>query len=202
MLWTDGLEDLARQLEIHPLCLAHKLELAKASGERLSLLDEAKDDILLASVRLPKLTGAPMEEDFYPLLLAEYHGGQAAEIDDLSDWWLRHLRVAFPQMSDSSEHDVLLAAREAVLNAMEHGCRGEAGLHVRFQISCQPERQLVRIWVEDPGSGHQFDFTAHATNAAEKIIDEHRGLIFITNLAQTVKFERCGATVIMEFKID
>lgn len=198
-LWTDGLGDLAETLDVHPLCLAFVLQLAKENAAKPPLLEQANDDILFAAVHLPAadLAGGLL----HPILVEHYPGDQGDNIDLLEAGWRRHLKLAVPELSEAAEHDILLAAREAVLNAFNHGCRRRAEKTVRFQMSVHRVRQVIRVWVEDPGLGHQFDSATHADNLAQELIDEHRGLIFIMNLAQTVKHERNGATLILEFQI-
>jgi len=198
LMWTDGLEDLAIQLDVHALCVAHVLEQARLDGANGQLLDEAGDDILFTSVRLP---GNPAAAGFYrPLLLDEYHGAQAVEIDRLTERWKRHLLLVQPQISEHHLHDIILAVREAVLNAMNHGCGGDAAKKIRFQISRLAVKNSIKIWIDDPGNGHQFDFLTHETAAADMTLAEHRGLIFMVNLANAVCFERNGASVILEFE--
>jgi FixJ family two-component response regulator/anti-sigma regulatory factor (Ser/Thr protein kinase) len=198
LMWTDGLEELAGQFDVHPLCVAHVLEQARSGSVNNPLLDQAGDDILFTSVRLPS---NPAAAGFYrPLLLDEYHGAQSGEIDRLAGRWQRNLLLAQPQISEAHLHDIILAAREAVLNAMNHGCSGDAAKKIRFQISRLAAKNSIKIWVEDPGTGHQFDFFTHEQAAVELTLTEHRGLIFMVNLADAVCFERNGASVILEFE--
>ena len=198
LMWTDGLEELANKFDVHPLCAAHVLEQTRSDGSGNQLLDQAEDDVLLTSVRLPN---NPAAAGFYrPLLLDEYHGAQAGEIDRLVDRWQRHLLLAQPELSEEHLHDIVLATREAVLNAMNHGCGGDASKKIRFQISRLAANNSFKIWIEDPGCGHRFDFLSHEQAAMEMTLAEHRGLIFMVNLADAVSFERNGATVILEFE--
>ncbi len=197
--WTDGLADLAEAQGVHPLCLAFALQQAKERALKLPLLDEAKDDILFAAIFLP---AADVEVGLLqPLLVENYRGDQDYEVDEFAAAWRRNLKLALPELSEMVEHDILLAMREALLNAMKHGCARQAEKTVRVQASYHRLQRLLRVWVEDPGSGHQFDFAAHVDHTAQALIDEHRGLMFIMNLAHAVKFERNGATVIMEFQL-
>lgn len=199
LLWTDGLQELAEGMDLHPLCVAHRLEQARLSGARLPLLDTAKDDILFASLRLPN--NPAVSGHYSPFLLDEYHGGQDGEIDQFVERWRQHLQFTIPKLSEPLLHDILLAAREAVINAIRHGCGGDATKQVRFQMSFHPEKRAIKIWIEDPGPGHQFDFDAHEQAAADQILSEHRGLIFMVNLAHGVNFQRNGASVILEFNV-
>jgi DNA-binding response OmpR family regulator/anti-sigma regulatory factor (Ser/Thr protein kinase) len=198
-LWTDGLDDLATKLAVHPLALAYVLEVGDVAGMHVPQLVDAPDDLLVARIFLP--VGDPDFACIKPLLLEEYHGGQTGEIDELVGRWRRNLQFAIPQIEDAVLHDILLASREAVLNAMTHGCAQNRESRLSFQISFQPAKSVVKVWVEDSGPGHQFDFVTHAHNAAEQILDEHRGLIFMMQLAHSLKLERNGASVLMEFNL-
>jgi FixJ family two-component response regulator/anti-sigma regulatory factor (Ser/Thr protein kinase) len=198
-LWTDGLAELADSQGAHPLCLALALQREGKSATQAPILRRANDDILFAAVKHPN---ADAETGLLqPLIVAEYPGDQESNIDELSDGWRRGLKMALPELGEAAEHDILLATREAMLNALKHGCRGDAGQTVRFQVSYHRLRRFVRVWVEDPGPGHQFDVAAKADNLAHVLTDRHHGLIFITNLAQHVTFERNGATVILDFQL-
>ena len=197
--WTDGLVDLAEEHEVHPLCLAFALQQAKQNDRKLPWLAEAKDDILLATITFPARDGKVGGRQ--PLVLEKYQGDEFEEIDELVAGWRRNLKLAAPDLSEAAEHDILLATREAVLNGMDHGCQHQAGKCVSLQISIEAERREIQVWVDDPGEGHQFDFEAHAAAAAAELIDEHRGLIFIKNLATRMKWERNGASLILEFDL-
>ena len=198
-LWTDGLEELAEALDVHPLCLAFALQQAKQKSVVLPQLAQAKDDILFASIQLP--AGPSADGLLLPLMVEKYRGDQGGEIDALAASWQRNLKLALPELSAAAEHDILLATREAMLNAMNHGCQRSASQSVCFQMSYHAGQHEIRIHVEDPGTGHQFDFAAHDENSVLELIDEHRGLIFIKNLAHAVKFERNGASLILHFQL-
>ena len=198
-VWTDGLGDLAEAQGVHPLCLAFSLQRAGRNAGQLPMLKSANDDILFAAVYVP-------DDDLelgllQPLILADYAGDEEDGIDLLAAGWRRCLKVALPDLGEAVEHDILLAAREAVLNAMIHGCRRQSEQRVRFQASYHRLRHFLRVWVEDPGPGHQFDLTAKADQMALAPADQHHGLVFITHLASHAVFERGGATVIMDFQL-
>ena len=198
-LWTDGLGDLADTFGVHPLSLAFALQEGDRNGAKLPILKSANDDILFAAVLLPE--NDPGVGLLQPIILEMYAGNQTPEIDEIAAGWERNFRLAIPQMGDAAEHDILLASREAVLNALKHGCQGRAEKTVRFQASYHRLDHFIRIWVEDPGPGHDFDVNAHAREMAHSLIDEHRGLICIMHLARKVQFERGGATVILDFPL-
>ncbi len=199
LLWSDGLDDLAQAQQACVLATAFALQSARRIGTAHPLVHGAADDILVARVSLPPHT--PFEDAFAPLVLWRYRGDQAAEIDGFAAYWRRSLRLAIPDLSDASEHDIVLATREALLNAMDHGCCGRADLRASLQISYRPRTRTLRVWIDDPGPGHTFDYAAYAEAAANELLTEHRGLIFIHNLANAVRYERNGASIRMDFHL-
>ena len=198
-LWTDGLADLAIAQQVHPFCLAYALQRAKEQSVRHPLLQEANDDILFAAIQLTPNTLAG--ELFQPLVVDTYRGDQGGEIDALEAAWRRNLKLALPELGEPAEHDIVLAMREAALNAFKHGCLAAPEKDVRLQINYHRARRVLQVRVEDPGDGHDFDCSAHLQNPAQDLLAAHRGLFFIVHLAQHVKFERNGATIIMEFHL-
>jgi len=196
-LWTDGLEQAAEKNGVSELSLACALQGAKSRGQRPAELDSAEDDVLVAEAWLsPPQT---MAEAFRPLLLEQYHGGLCGEINRLQAYWQRSLMVAVPELPESTQHDVLLGAREALLNALKHGCGGRAAEGASFQIACSSRRRSIRVRVSDPGPGHAFDSDRHQRRAATELLEEHLGLFLIKQLASTVDFKRNGASVTMDF---
>ena len=198
LLWTDGLEDLAEKLGLSPLSLGFALRSAQAAQQRLPALDQAADDLLF--VEIPLRSEPPHSQKFHPLVIERYHGGQVSQIDDLEASWQRSLRLALPELPEAVLHDVLLASREAVLNSLKHGCGGRPERRAKIQISCQAGQQRLRVWVEDEGPGHHFNVPAHEQALAGGALNAHLGLILIQHLAQSVNFERQGASVTMDFQ--
>jgi anti-sigma regulatory factor (Ser/Thr protein kinase) len=197
-MWTDGLEDFAEARKVHPLCLAFVMQQARKNGLKLPWLGAAKDDILFAEMLLPEKDAG---EFLFPIVCESYRGNLDGKIDEFADSWRRNLKLAISDLSEEFEHDILLATREAVLNAMKHGCRLQGEKVVSLQISVSSPPSRVQVWVDDPGSGHQFDFDLQNEIATQELIDEHRGLIFMKNLANTMRFERNGASLLLEFEI-
>jgi anti-sigma regulatory factor (Ser/Thr protein kinase) len=177
---------------VDPLALAYCWQKNKASGAPFPLLESAHDDVLAARIALHGVTTVP---SFHPLTLAEY---EVAEMDRLDEWmerWRRSVRLAIPSISAEAEHDVTLACREAVLNALEHGCRESPQYPVTLQIGYRPHDGLLRAWVQDPGPGH--DKFLETPDDVER--DEHFGLELIKRLPKAVKFAQRGASVTMDF---
>jgi anti-sigma regulatory factor (Ser/Thr protein kinase) len=197
MVWTDGLEDLAEHFGVTSLTMAYRLRCDQDQGRSSQVLDQAGDDVLLAAIESPSAEN--WRDRFQPLIVVRYGGDEAARIDEIQETWRHHLEFAVLGMPETPLWDLLLACREALLNALNHGCDGRADRQANFQVSHCPGTRTVRVWMEDPGPGHDFDFAAHADIATEQMEAAHRGLILIHCLARSVTTERNGATLIMDF---
>ena len=125
--------------------------------------------------------------------------GNPATFDSFQAFWQRSLMLAVPELPEAKLHDVLLASREALLNALNHGCGGCADQRASLQIAYPPSRQTLRVRVCDPGPGHDFDLARHEKSALKELAEEHRGLVLIHHLASDVSFLRNGASVTMDF---
>ena len=198
LLWTDGMEDLAEKKQVSVLSLGYALCTAQSTQQTLTAIQDAPDDILFTRVYLSG--DQNFKSDFFPLIVERYSCNQIHAIDDLGLYWLRSLQFAFPAISESLQHDMMLASREALLNALIHGCKDKKHDSVLFQISFHPENHLFRIWVEDPGTGHTFDIAAHEKVSSSQAVESHRGLILMKNLSNKLYLEGNGTIVIMDFQ--
>ena len=196
-VWTDGLKDLAEKQGVDALSLGYAVQEARRGVAKLPCLASATDDILLAIV--DAWPNHRMTPRFRPLLLEQYHGGQAGEIDEFQSYWQRSFALAVPQLSPARLHDILLASREAVLNALNHGCGGRPDQWARFQAAYCPQPQIVRVRVSDSGPGHHFDPAQPERIDGGVLVDKHRGLMLIRRLASSVDFGLKGASITMDF---
>ncbi|MBI1839501.1 MAG: response regulator [Verrucomicrobia bacterium] len=195
--WTDGLEDVASEMGVLPMTCAYDLLRARATGSTPLWMKRAADDILVARVALtPPAKGRP---EFIPILHARYPGCDWERIDAIQDVWTRSFRLALPELGDEGSYDILLCLREVVINALKHGCRGQADSCATLMISWDSSSATVRVIVSDPGPGHDFDWMEHARAAADQLIDAHRGLMMINGMAARFETKRKGAWVEMDF---
>jgi CheY-like chemotaxis protein/anti-sigma regulatory factor (Ser/Thr protein kinase) len=197
VLWSDGLDELAQTRSVSVLAAAYALRREHRSRAMHADVETAGDDILVASIELDR-NGDELRR-FHPLVMWRHRGNEAYRIDELCAYWSRSLRYAIPDLGTSSEHDVVLAVREAMLNAFEHGCQGREDQLAKLQISFRPSDRVLRAWVEDSGPGHSFDRALYEHRAADELLSEHRGLTFIHHLADEVRSERNGASLAMDF---
>jgi serine/threonine-protein kinase RsbW len=103
-------------------------------------------------------------------------------------------------INDEIYGNILVASSEAFLNAIQHGNKNDASkkTHVTFEIRSSPE---LIITIQDEGNGFPFESLPDPTDPdnLEKI--NGRGVFIIKNLADSVEFERNGATLKMKFNL-
>ena len=94
------------------------------------------------------------------------------------------------------EHDVDLALREALSNAVVHGGRGNPAARVSVTLSCDTAEGLT-IVVRDAGGGFDPSLLASPL-AGDGIRAAHgRGIFLIQQLMDEVRFERGGTEIHM-----
>src|SRR5262249_26206215 len=102
--------------------------------------------------------------------------------------------------ADGNAYEIELALREALANAIVHGCNNDATKQVECCVACTESSDIV-IVVRDPGQG----FTpADVPNplAGENLHSTHgRGIYLINQLMDEVSFERNGAEIRMRKSI-
>lgn len=98
--------------------------------------------------------------------------------------------------AEGSEYQIELALREALANAIVHGCENDPDKKVECCVACT-ENSDVMIIVRDPGAG--FDpKTVPNPLAPENLNSTHgRGIYLINQLMDEVSFERNGAEIRM-----
>ena len=98
--------------------------------------------------------------------------------------------------AEGNEYQIELALREALANAIVHGCNNDPTKKVECCVACTEASDIV-IVVRDPGQG----FTPSAVPnplAAENLHSAHgRGIYLINQLMDEVSFDRNGAEIRM-----
>jgi anti-sigma regulatory factor (Ser/Thr protein kinase) len=98
--------------------------------------------------------------------------------------------------AEGNEYQIELALREALANAIVHGCDNDPNKRVECCVACT-ESSDVMIIVRDPGQG--FDpKTVPDPLASENLNSTHgRGIYLINQLMDEVSFDRNGAEIRM-----
>ncbi|MBN1403124.1 MAG: response regulator [Opitutales bacterium] len=193
LCFSDGLEDFAHARRVTPLALACRLHLA-AESAREELLADADDDIMLMRVCMD---GCGDEDSFLPVFMEAYAGDRCKDIDAIEDSWARSISFAVPELPDDKLYALLITAREAMLNALKHGCEGSPNMKATLHVAFCPALKTVRVIVEDPGQGYFDDFLTNPEPDMEK--ERHSGLVLIRNFPDKIWTERNNATVFAEF---
>lgn len=100
------------------------------------------------------------------------------------------------ECSRGKEFEIELALREALANAVRHGCGHDATKEVEACVACDESRGML-IVVRDPGPG--FDPAAIPSPTVGQNIFRHhgRGIYLINQLMDEVSFERGGTEIRM-----
>lgn len=191
-IWTDGLESLADAIGASPLSVAYAL-LEAPPEEQPLWLGWSHDDILVTRIWPNSSAGLP-QSYFHPLVAEECETRAEGAIDSLQAHWKTSLGIALPEIPADTLHDVLLGAREALLNAVKHGCYGCET--ASFQILYNPKERVLRVRVADPGPGHEFDWCAKST---EEPSGRQCGMTMIHCMASRVTMNRNGAELMLDF---
>jgi anti-sigma regulatory factor (Ser/Thr protein kinase) len=96
-------------------------------------------------------------------------------------------------LPDRERFAVELLLREALNNAIVHGCLGKIGSEVHCELAAVDGG--VRIRVRDPGDG--FDWRAQLNGRPRSLAESGRGVEILTRYATTVAFSEKGNEVEM-----
>lgn len=96
--------------------------------------------------------------------------------------------------ADGKGFEIEMALREALANAVLHGCKSDPEKRVECTVACEDGGGIVII-VRDPGRG--FDpLSVQSPLVAENILAEHgRGIFLMNMLMDEVRWERGGTEI-------
>jgi serine/threonine-protein kinase RsbW len=109
--------------------------------------------------------------------------------------WVMRL-VSDMEFAAAKEFEIELALREALANAITHGCKGDSAKKVEISISEERARGIL-IVVHDPGRGFDPSTLPCPTDQEQLYSDHGRGIYLINQLMDEVKFERNGSEIHM-----
>ena len=100
------------------------------------------------------------------------------------------------ECSQGKEFEIETALREALANAIRHGCQNDPDKRVEVCVACDPARGIL-IVVRDPGAG--FDPSSIPSPVRGRNLYRHhgRGIYLINQLMDEVSFERGGTEIRM-----
>lgn len=120
-----------------------------------------------------------------------------AEVDSISSIAQAILTIASDmKCAEGKEFEIETAVREALANAIVHGCGSDPSKQVQCCVACDRDRGMV-IVVRDPGKG--FDpASIPSPVVGQNVYSEHgRGIFLINLLMDRVWYERGGTELHM-----
>ena len=101
------------------------------------------------------------------------------------------------ECAKGKEMEIEVALREALANAIIHGCKNDPGRRVQCCVACDESRGML-IVVRDPGEG--FDpAQVPSPIVGENVFSSHgRGIFLINQLMDQVEFTRGGTEIRMK----
>jgi len=109
--------------------------------------------------------------------------------------WVMHL-VSEMEYGAGKEFQIEMALREALANAVLHGCNSDPNKRIECSVTCDEDRGILII-VRDPGKGFDPAKLPCPTNEQNLYSDHGRGIYLINTLMDEVRYERNGAEIHM-----
>ena len=98
--------------------------------------------------------------------------------------------------AEGKEFEVETALREALANAVVHGCGENPRKQVEFVVACNTEKG-VTIVVRDPGGGFDPNKVPSPVEGDQLYSVHGRGIYLINELMDDVRFEKGGSEIHM-----
>ena len=117
-----------------------------------------------------------------------------AAISPVVGWVMR--LVGELEYSAGKEFEIEMALREALANAILHGCKADPAKKVECTITGDRDHGIM-IVVQDPGSGFDPKSLPTATDDSNLQSDHGRGILLISTLMDEVKHEHNGTVIRM-----
>ncbi len=98
--------------------------------------------------------------------------------------------------ASGKEFEIEMALREALANAVLHGCKGDSSQKIDCSVTCD-RKQGILIVVRDPGPGFDPKSIPSPTEDSNLHADHGRGILLINKLMDEVSHERNGTVIRM-----
>ncbi len=131
-------------------------------------------------------------------LILKFEATFSADLDMISSVIDRMMGIVQTMgCAEGKEFEVETALREALVNAVVHGCGRDPEKKVQCCVACDESRGLLII-VRDPGPGFKPD-SLPSPIMGENIFSSHgRGIFMINQLMDEVSFKRGGTEIHMK----
>jgi serine/threonine-protein kinase RsbW len=121
----------------------------------------------------------------------------AADVNTISPvvTWVMFL-VREMEYGAGKEFEIEMALREALANAVLHGCNADPSKRIECSVTCDADRGIL-IVVRDPGNGFDAAKVPCPTHEQNIYSDHGRGIYLIDSLMDEVQYQRNGAEIRM-----
>jgi serine/threonine-protein kinase RsbW len=109
--------------------------------------------------------------------------------------WVMRL-VSELEYAAGKEFEIELALREALANAIMHGCKADPAKKIECTVTGDKNRGILVV-VRDPGPGFDVASLPSPTEGQNLHADHGRGVYLINKLMDEVKYERNGSEIHM-----
>lgn len=195
-IFTDGLFELAAELNRNPCAVLFRLIKGEKNGYDLS--SDRSDDILVLKYSFQKQR--PLNATYEPIISEHYAGTEVDHIDQLQSNWRRNLVFALDDKLGDRIYDLLICIREGMINALTHGCERSPEKFAHLQISLHPSGTSLRVVIDDPGKGHDFDLEM-SLESIRRQEGKHLGLGMIQHLSNEFAIENKGTSLMFDFEL-
>ena len=190
-----ALEALKRQAEAQLELRRNLIELREALAERdraeaqqqrlVAELRGALDHVSTLSALIPLCSGCRLN------MVIPADVSAISRVTDGVVQVIREMRLLVGR-----EFEVEVALREALANAIEHGCQGDPSKQVQACVACDESGDVV-IVVRDPGPGFDVASVPDPRQPVFQLRDGGRGILLINELMDEVRFARDGREIEM-----
>lgn len=118
----------------------------------------------------------------------------SASYEHIDDFCIQVRRLLADTGHGGETFAVLLLLREALNNAVKHGCRGDAQRLVRCLFRLTPEEVIIQA--EDGGDG--FDWRRHWDAEPDELSVSGRGMRLMRRYAEDVIYNEAGNRLILK----
>jgi serine/threonine-protein kinase RsbW len=120
--------------------------------------------------------------------------GEVKAIDPV----ISHIMEKISEMgcARGKEFEVETAIREAVANAVLHGCKEDPECNVQISVACDEDKGMLVV-VRDPGPGFDPEKIPSPVEGKQLYEDHGRGIYLISQLMDEVSFGEGGTEIRM-----
>ena len=198
---SDGLNDFAEANDLNPLSLAWHLANINDSDEAEKVIADRDDDILVVQVKWIKRENPP-SDPLDPFFFQSYPGNTVEAIDHYQTVWEKSIQLCLQHISEKTLWNISLCIREALINALNHGCKKQEDLNAMLTLSLNPELNVIIMRITDDGAGYETAPTPLNPEVITQSKKEHIsfGLSIIRSYSVSCDISNNGSTMVAQFK--